>query len=51
MDYKVLYRKYRPCNFSQLIGQDNIKDILDKFYEKSNLGQKTIDDILEEEGL
>lgn len=28
MDYKVLYRKYRPCNFSQLIGQDNIKDIL-----------------------
>lgn len=28
MDYKVLYRKYRPSNFSQLIGQDNIKDIL-----------------------
>ena len=30
---------------------DNIKDILDKFFEKSNLGQKTINDILEEEGL
>lgn len=28
MDYKVLYRKYRPSNFSQLIGQDNIKNIL-----------------------
>ena len=30
---------------------DNIKDILDKFYEQSNLGEKSIDDILEEEGL
>lgn len=30
---------------------DNIKDILDKFYEKSNLREKSIEDILEEEGL
>ena len=28
MDYKVLYRKYRPKNFSKLVGQDNIKEIL-----------------------
>ncbi|MDD2505452.1 MAG: DNA polymerase III subunit gamma/tau [Bacilli bacterium] len=28
MDYKVLYRKYRPTNFSELVGQDNIKDLL-----------------------
>ena len=28
MDYKVLYRKYRPKNFGELIGQDAIKDVL-----------------------
>lgn len=28
MDYKVFYRKYRPKNFNELIGQDNIKEIL-----------------------
>ena len=28
MDYKVLYRKYRPTNFNELIDQDNIKEIL-----------------------
>jgi len=28
MDYKVLYRKYRPQNFADLVGQDHIKDIL-----------------------
>ena len=28
MDYKVLYRKYRPKNFDELVGQDSIKDIL-----------------------
>ena len=28
MDYKVFYRKYRPRNFDELVGQDNIKDIL-----------------------
>lgn len=28
MDYKVFYRKYRPKNFLELVGQDNIKDIL-----------------------
>ena len=28
MNYKVLYRKYRPSNFDQLIGQDNIVKIL-----------------------
>ena len=27
-EYKVLYRKYRPKNFNELIGQDNIKEIL-----------------------
>ena len=27
-DYKVFYRKYRPKNFNELIGQDNIKDVL-----------------------
>lgn len=28
MDYKVLYRKYRPTNFDELVGQDHIKNIL-----------------------
>lgn len=28
MDYKVFYRKYRPKNFDELIGQDCIKDVL-----------------------
>lgn len=28
MDYKVLYRKYRPTNFDELVGQDHIKKIL-----------------------
>ena len=28
MNYKVLYRKYRPSNFDQLIGQDSIVRIL-----------------------
>ncbi len=28
MNYKVLYRKYRPTNFNELIGQDNIVRIL-----------------------
>lgn len=28
MNYKVLYRKYRPKNFNELVGQDNIKNIL-----------------------
>ncbi len=28
MDYKVLYRKYRPKNFDELVGQDHIKIIL-----------------------
>ena len=28
MDYKVFYRKYRPKNFLELVGQDNIKNIL-----------------------
>lgn len=28
MDYKVLYRKYRPDNFSNIIGQDYITSIL-----------------------
>lgn len=28
MDYKVLYRKYRPTNFDDLVGQEHIKKIL-----------------------
>ena len=28
MDYKVLYRKYRPQSFTELYGQDHIKDLL-----------------------
>ncbi len=28
MEYKVFYRKYRPTNFSELIGQKYIKEIL-----------------------
>lgn len=28
MDYKVFYRKYRPKNFTELVGQENIKDVL-----------------------
>jgi len=28
MDYKVLYRKYRPTTFDELVGQDHIKTIL-----------------------
>lgn len=28
MDYKVLYRKYRPTNFDDLVGQEHIKRIL-----------------------
>ncbi len=28
MDYKVLYRKYRPQNFDELVGQEPIKKIL-----------------------
>ncbi len=28
MGYKVLYRKYRPTNFNELVGQEHIKKIL-----------------------
>lgn len=28
MDYKVFYRKYRPKNFLELVGQENIKNVL-----------------------
>lgn len=28
MEYKVLYRKYRPSNFNDLVGQDHIKELL-----------------------
>ena len=33
MEYKVLYRKYRPNNFDDLIGQDHIRDVLKKSIE------------------
>ena len=28
MNYKVLYRKYRPTNFDELIGQDTVVSLL-----------------------
>lgn len=28
MDYKVLYRKYRPVDFNEIVGQEHIKKIL-----------------------
>ena len=28
MDYQVLYRKYRPSNFDELMGQDHIVKLL-----------------------
>lgn len=28
MDYKVLYRKYRPTNFDELVGQEHVKNVL-----------------------
>lgn len=28
MNYKVLYRKYRPADFNEIVGQDHIKNIL-----------------------
>ena len=28
MEYKVLYRKYRPCDFDSLIGQEWISKLL-----------------------
>lgn len=30
MDYKVLYRKYRPTDFTEIVGQDHITEILKK---------------------
>ena len=45
----ILYDMLSDVEFDKQV--DNIKDILDKFFEKSNLGQKTVNDILEEEGL
>ena len=45
----ILYDMLSDVVFDKQV--DNIKDIIDKFYEQSNLGEKTINDILEEEGL
>ena len=45
----ILYDMLSDVEFDKQV--DNIKGILDKFFEKSNLGQKTVNDILEEEGL
>jgi len=28
MEYLALYRKYRPSNFDEMVGQDEIKKIL-----------------------
>ncbi len=45
----ILYNMLSDVIFDKQV--DNIKDIIDKFFEKSNLGAKTINEILEEEGL
>ena len=37
MDYLALYRKYRPSDFSSVVGQDEIKKILINAVEKGNI--------------
>jgi DNA polymerase-3 subunit gamma/tau len=39
---EVLYRKYRPKNFSELVGQDQVKEILSKSFEKSSVSHAYI---------
>ena len=37
MNYLALYRKYRPSDFSSVVGQDDIKKILINAVEKGNI--------------
>lgn len=37
MAYKVLYRKYRPNNFNELYGQENIKNLLQESIIKNKI--------------
>ncbi|MBN2219894.1 MAG: DNA polymerase III subunit gamma/tau [Kosmotogaceae bacterium] len=39
---EVLYRKYRPRNFNELVGQDQVKEILGKAIEKNKLSHAYI---------
>ena len=51
MDYKVLYRKYRPADFNHLVGQDSIKKILVNSIDcvKLNVKEDTIWNLILEE--
>ena len=42
MKYKVLYRKYRPLNFQELVGQDSIKEALINSIKKQQLAHAYI---------
>lgn len=42
MDYKVLYRKYRPDNFSSIIGQDYMMSILKNSIKKEKISHAYI---------
>jgi len=42
MDYKVLYRKYRPQSFDELVGQDHIKELLSSSIKSSKLSHAYI---------
>ncbi|MDD4187914.1 MAG: DNA polymerase III subunit gamma/tau [Bacilli bacterium] len=42
MNYKVLYRQYRPANFSELVGQDHIKELLLKSITNKRLSHAYI---------
>ena len=39
---EVLYRKYRPKNFNELVGQDQVKEILNKSFEKGSVSHAYI---------
>ena len=42
MDYKVLYRKYRPDDFSSIIGQDYMTSILRNSIKNSKISHAYI---------
>ncbi len=42
MDYKVLYRKYRPADFSSIIGQDYMVSILKNSLKKNKISHAYI---------
>lgn len=42
MDYKVLYRKYRPDNFESIVGQDYMLSILKNAIKKSKISHAYI---------